>query len=172
MSSEELQSAIQATPMDFDITGTNPGVPTANTTGTGEDATVALNMDDLVFDVTATHPKIPAATASAPAAPADDGGLTFTLDFPTESMPKAVTPVRDLGLDEITLNLDKPAASGGAASPELKDEHWQEVATKLDLAKAYVEMGDKEGAREILQEVLEEGGPEQKESAQKLMAAL
>ena len=172
MSSEELQSAIQATPMDFDITGTNPGVPTANTTGTGQDATVALNMDDLVFDVTATHPKIPAATASAPAAPADDGGLTFTLDFPTESMPKAVTPVRDLGLDEITLNLDKPAASGGAASPELKDEHWQEVATKLDLAKAYQEMGDAAGAREILEEVLRDGDEQQRSAAQTLMQQL
>ncbi|WP_237246621.1 FimV/HubP family polar landmark protein [Sideroxyarcus emersonii] len=172
MSSEELQNALQATPMDFDITGTNPGVPSMNTTGTGPDATVAMNMDDLVFDVTATHPKIPAATASAPAAPADDGGLTFTLDFPTESMPKAVTPVRDLGLDEITLNLDKPAASGGAASPELKDEHWQEVATKLDLAKAYQEMGDAAGAREILEEVLRDGDEQQRGAAQTLMQQL
>ena len=37
------------------------------------------------------------------------------------------------------------------------DGQWHDAATKLDLAKAYQEMGDVEGAREILQEVLHEG---------------
>ncbi len=44
-----------------------------------------------------------------------------------------------------------------------------EVATKLDLARAYMEMGDPEGARSILQEVLEEGSREQKEEAETLL---
>jgi len=43
---------------------------------------------------------------------------------------------------------------------------------KLDLAKAYQEMGDVEGAREILQEVLHEGDDQQKSEAQSLMAKL
>jgi len=46
----------------------------------------------------------------------------------------------------------------------------EEVNTKLDLAKAYLEMGDREGAREILQEVLNEGDAGQKAEAGKLMA--
>ena len=46
----------------------------------------------------------------------------------------------------------------------------EEVNTKLDLAKAYLEMGDREGAREILQEVLAEGDDGQKAEADKLMA--
>jgi len=44
-----------------------------------------------------------------------------------------------------------------------------EVGTKLDLAKAYIDMGDPEGARSILDEVLEEGNDKQKNEAQDLM---
>ncbi len=44
-----------------------------------------------------------------------------------------------------------------------------EVGTKLDLARAYIDMGDPEGARSILSEVLEEADSEQKQIAQKLL---
>ena len=47
-----------------------------------------------------------------------------------------------------------------------------EVATKLDLARAYVDMGDSEGAREILEEVILEGNDEQKDDAQALLKKL
>jgi len=46
------------------------------------------------------------------------------------------------------------------------------VSTKIDLAKAYVDMGDKEGAREILQEVLVEGDRTQQDNAKALLASL
>jgi pilus assembly protein FimV len=52
------------------------------------------------------------------------------------------------------------------------DAHWQEVATKFDLAKVYTEMGDKDGAREILQEVIREGDAQQQQEAKALLAAL
>jgi pilus assembly protein FimV len=45
---------------------------------------------------------------------------------------------------------------------------WDETATKLDLAKAYIDMGDAEGARSILDEVLAEGTDVQKKQAQDL----
>ncbi|MGH6876736.1 MAG: FimV/HubP family polar landmark protein, partial [Rhizomicrobium sp.] len=41
-----------------------------------------------------------------------------------------------------------------------------------DLARAYIDMGDSEGAKNILREVLEEGDREQTEEAQKLMRKL
>ena len=46
----------------------------------------------------------------------------------------------------------------------------EEVNTKLDLAKAYLDMGDHEGARDILDEVIAGGDAEQKKEAQELMA--
>lgn len=44
-----------------------------------------------------------------------------------------------------------------------------EVGTKLDLARAYVDMGDPDGARSILNEVLEEGDSAQRQEARRLL---
>ena len=53
-----------------------------------------------------------------------------------------------------------------------KDDKWYDVQTKFDLAKAYQEMGDKEGAREILREVIAEGDSEQQAAAEKVLETL
>ena len=45
-------------------------------------------------------------------------------------------------------------------------------ATKLDLAEAYVDMGDADGAQDILNEVLEEGTSDQKQKAQEMLNGL
>ncbi|MDX1754953.1 MAG: FimV/HubP family polar landmark protein [Marinobacter sp.] len=47
-----------------------------------------------------------------------------------------------------------------------------EAATKLDLARAYIEMGDADGARDILEEVAIEGDDQQKAEAQDLLKTL
>jgi len=47
-----------------------------------------------------------------------------------------------------------------------------EVGTKLDLARAYMDMGDPEGARSILEEVLAEGSASQKTEARRLIDSL
>ncbi len=47
-----------------------------------------------------------------------------------------------------------------------------EVGTKLDLARAYMDMGDPDGARNILNEVLQEGSPAQKQEAQRLIDSI
>ncbi len=47
-----------------------------------------------------------------------------------------------------------------------------EVGTKLDLARAYMDMGDPDGARNILQEVLSEGSASQKQEARRLIDSL
>lgn len=47
-----------------------------------------------------------------------------------------------------------------------------ETATKLDLARAYVEMGDQEGARDILNEVVDEGNEQQQQEARSLLEQL
>lgn len=61
----------------------------------------------------------------------------------------------------------------GLASEEpVHDSHWEEVNTKLDLAKAYEEMGDLEGARELLQEVVGEGSVDLVEQARAILARI
>jgi pilus assembly protein FimV len=52
------------------------------------------------------------------------------------------------------------------------DATMTEVGTKLDLARAYIDMGDPEGARSILNEVLDEGGESQQQEARQLLEEL
>ena len=47
-----------------------------------------------------------------------------------------------------------------------------EVSSKLDLARAYIDMGDVDGARNILGEILDVGDQQQKEEAQGLLSTL
>lgn len=172
LSSAEL-SAASATPMDFDITGTHPGI--ASVGSSDQEATTALSMDDLVFDVTAVPSKAEANQEPTPSV--EDAGLAFELDFPMEikvedtpAKPAAIAP--DLGLGEISLNLGNLGAISSTNSVAPKNERWQDVATKLDLAKAYHEMGDAAGAKEILDEVLRDGDEQQRETAQTLLQQL
>jgi pilus assembly protein FimV len=58
-------------------------------------------------------------------------------------------------------------------SDDLSDARTMtEVGTKLDLARAYVDMGDPSGARSILEEVLDEGDEGQRQQAQQLLDSL
>jgi len=58
------------------------------------------------------------------------------------------------------------------APPEMEPVTMSEVGTKLDLARAYMDMGDPEGARSILDEVVQEGSASQKQEAQRLIETL
>ncbi len=81
-------------------------------------------------------------------------------------------PQAAIELDKLDLSFDPAHATFEDATPSVLDGQWHDAATKLDLAKAYQEMGDVEGAREILQEVLHEGDDEQKSEAHALLAKL
>ncbi len=101
--------------------------------------------------------------------------LEFHLDdtpapAPAPAAPAAAHPAIDL--QKLNLSFDDDRSTFEDATPSVLDGQWHDAATKLDLAKAYQEMGDVEGAREILQEVLREGDDGQKTEAQGLIAKL
>lgn len=86
---------------------------------------------------------------------------------------------QDVTSDVETGDITEEAAP--AATDELADEEdfdlsslddVDEVSTKLDLARAYLDMGDHEGTRGILEEVIAEGNDEQKKEANELMEKL
>lgn len=111
---------------------------------------------------TVVLPQSPVAKAPEPASGMD---FDFKLDEPTQA-PRAGGGAADLA--GISLDLGTPGETPGAgAAPG-----WQEVATKLDLAKAYEEMGDKDGARELLNEVIKEGDNAQQQRARSMLEAL
>ncbi|WP_163834489.1 FimV/HubP family polar landmark protein [Spartinivicinus ruber] len=70
----------------------------------------------------------------------------------------------------------KPAVAKAAPASEEQDYEFladaDEAATKLDLARAYIDMGDQDGARDILDEVMTEGNDIQKKEAQTLLDSM
>jgi len=103
------------------------------------------------------------------------GGGTQTLKIPkvdeTGVMP-LLDPTGELPTIESTRIQE--GLGGRGTDFALSDEPatMSEVGTKLDLARAYIDMGDPEGARSILEEVLQEGSNTQKQEAQRLMSSL
>ncbi|MCU7795689.1 MAG: hypothetical protein KZQ75_01025 [Candidatus Thiodiazotropha sp. (ex Myrtea spinifera)] len=73
-----------------------------------------------------------------------------------DGQPAEPLELPDVDSEEISLDLDST----------------DEVTTKLDLARAYIDMGDNEGAKSILEEVASEGSDQQKQEAEELMGTI
>lgn len=120
----------------------------------------------------------------------DDLSADLGMDL-TEEAPALEEPSVDMGLDmepaaESTTEIDlggdpdplQQLADSLDSDADLEDDEFDflsgndEASTKLDLARAYIEMDDKEGARDILEEVAQEGSDDQKAQAQELIGQL
>ena len=86
-------------------------------------------------------------------------------------------------LDRLSQSLEHPpieptftaedAALGGDDEPDFDFlSGTDEVATKLDLAQAYIDMGDADGAKDILDEVLVEGNEDQRGEAKEMLGRI
>jgi pilus assembly protein FimV len=130
--------------MDLDETGEMPAVASTD---------VDLDLDDL--------------TAALKVSEMGD-----TVDMPRDDA--TVEHVRP-GFDESdeTSEVQTMSLSPDDMSEDLHEARTMtEVGTKLDLARAYVDMGDPGGARSILEEVLDEGDESQRQQAQQLLESL
>lgn len=80
--------------------------------------------------------------------------------------------------DDFDLEIGELLDGGGAdeptgeIDPSAEPETLTELGTKLDLARAYIDMGDPEGARSILEEVIEEGDGAHRQEARQLLETL
>jgi len=110
-----------------------------------------------------------AATAIEPAALADLGD--FKIDLPALEGLDADAAIDERAvagaLGDVSL-----APAETEVAPAVDSSRWQEMATKLDLASAYEEIGDKEGARELLEEVLKGGDTAQQQKARSMLAKI
>jgi pilus assembly protein FimV len=120
------------------------------------------DLDFHLDDVDKPAPLKPQAPAREPALATEAVGAA----------PSLTRPAAALELDKLDLSFDPERSTFEDPTPSVLDGQWHDAATKLDLAKAYQEMGDLEGAREILQEVLHEGDDQQKSEAQALLGKL
>jgi pilus assembly protein FimV len=107
--------------------------------------------------------------------------LSATAETGTQSMLPATSGVDlDVGTPDAgatgsfvsTQRLEPDFLAGDSTTRDLEPITMSEVGTKLDLARAYMDMGDPDGARNILNEVLQEGSPVQKQEAQRLIDSI
>ncbi|UCE33022.1 MAG: hypothetical protein JSW68_13985 [Burkholderiales bacterium] len=118
--------------------------------------------------------------APAPEAGAAAASMDFQVDLPSldelgspagerAAAAKAEPPELDLSAISLDLGASPKSAEGDGEASADANPRWQEMATKLDLASAYEEIGDKEGARELLDEVMRSGDAAQQARARELM---
>jgi len=168
-----------STGVDLDLGATRPTLETQKLPAMGGDDTLALGGEksgagglDFNLDLGAEEKK--PAPAAKPSAPETSGGLDFdlNLDLDKKGEPSMPAEPSKVDLADISLDLGGPSEDATLLAKGGADPKWQEVATKLDLAKAYEEMGDKDGARELLKEVMKDGDAAQRGTAEQLLAKL
>jgi pilus assembly protein FimV len=174
----DLGASLPAAPagLDFDLGlgGDRAAVAAASAASAGA-AEPALSID---FNLPIGDTPAAAGATTPVAVPAMDlGAIDFDLGTKPAFEPKAAeaSKAASVDLDSISLDLGSLTGNGsgnGNGSGHAPDARWQEVATKLDLAKAYEEMGDKDGARELLKEVVKEGDTAQQQQAQTMLQTL
>lgn len=98
----------------------------------------------------------------------DSEQVSRDLSFDVEDATTAETDNFDLDAADLPTETDTPDLEFDIGDLDDIDE----AETKLDLASAYIDMGDPDGARSILNEVLVEGSEEQKNRAHELLESL
>ncbi|WP_203467198.1 FimV/HubP family polar landmark protein [Dechloromonas sp. TW-R-39-2] len=155
---------------DFSLDLDTPPANAAPAESYGTDTVVNTMLLDQAVDI--QNPSLTDATA-------DENAVEFDVKL-TDSvfLGQPATPEFDIGAINLDLSAE-PAESAPAesttapvAAASSDNAQWEEVNTKLDLAKAYEEMGDLEGARELLQEVASEGPVDLVEQAREILARI
>jgi pilus assembly protein FimV len=145
------------------------------------DADDSLDLDSpppTDIDMASLDEEIEAMTAGMDTLPVDEDEVVEatetaeTLNLEADKEPELRRD--DDKLTSSDLNISDANDDAVVAADEELDffEESDEVSTKLDLAKAYIDMGDREGAEDILNEVMEEGNDRQKSDAKVLMENL
>ncbi|WP_296234358.1 FimV/HubP family polar landmark protein [Pseudomonas sp. UBA4617] len=118
-----------------------------------------------------------------------DFDLSLSLEDDSPAAKNFASELDDVNaeLDKLSQSLESPSlephftSEDAVAQPEpepLDDLDFDffsgsdEVATKLDLARAYIDMGDNQGARDILDEVVKDGDESQRQEAEDMLSRL
>jgi len=146
-------------PTDGDLDFTLDETPVVDTQ-TEADSELEFNLDlDTDNEPTAVDIKLDLSESETSDGSAPTGGLDFDLNI-EEDLSDISSVGMDMNLDAgDAIDLDMPAGT-------------DEIGTKLDLARAYIDMGDPDGARSILDEVIDEGDDGQKQEAEQLMTQI
>ncbi|WP_426111520.1 FimV/HubP family polar landmark protein [Pseudomonas sp. DSP3-2-2] len=146
-----------------------------------------LSLDEEPLNLGESAPSQPADDLDLP----DDFDLSLADEIETDQATQAfASEIEDVNaeLERLSQNLEQPPMAKPFEAPSFTAEDvaaldddepefdflsgTDEAATKLDLARAYIEMGDSDGARDILDEVVTEGDDGQKTEARDMLSRL
>jgi pilus assembly protein FimV len=126
---------------------------------------VPVALEDADFDssmIDSENSVLPSVDMTPPAF--DLGSINFDLpESNSEESNQAANNVEELNVSATEFDMGSTGESEAESA---------EMATKLDLALAYQEIGDKEGARELLEEVKVGGSKEQQKKAAEMLSTL
>ncbi len=145
--------------------------------------------DQFGFDLSppkpaATPPQVPASIAesfdfnlidSQKSKPSASGELSLDFELDKLDVSGSGIDTPSLELPSFTIETTRTAPPESTIEmPRISDEFLGDdaVATKLDLARAYLDMGDSDGAKSMLDEVMAEGNDKQKDEARKLLTEI
>ncbi|NRH29475.1 FimV family protein [Pseudomonas sp. MS19] len=196
LSEEPVTLTDELDDFNFDFAADEPQTPAA--TPAAEDEFLLDFEDELSEDTTAITPKAEDTaefdTLDLPA----DFDLSLDETISAEDKPEAAAESFEVKLEDVSGELEQLSDSLAENQPEEIDlpdvpevtaeslaaedfdgeddfdflSGTDETATKLDLARAYIDMGDAEGAKDILDEVIAEGNDGQQQEAKELIAKL
>ncbi|MEZ5661693.1 MAG: FimV/HubP family polar landmark protein [Burkholderiaceae bacterium] len=167
--------------LDFDLDTRASAEPSLSASTESLD-TDTLDVPSLSLDLDADTPSMSMSfdtgTESGLALESDvaitsDDMSDLGLDIPSIDTLSGATAADTPEVDLSSIGLDL-APNDDAAPLEASGDgaRWQEMATKLDLASAYEEIGDREGARELLEEVLKGGDNSQQQKARAMLSKI
>jgi len=108
-------------------------------------------------------------------------GVVFDIDKSAFEIANVVEQAYMVDLSSISLDIsddgdNTPAKTAEAdevkAEPDSLTPAFEGVETKLELVAAYIDMKDKDGAKELLEEVLKEGNLSQRKRANQMLSSL
>ncbi len=162
--STPASSPTEITDFDFDLStalsapAPSPAPPASSSTS------MEVDFSSVIVKPTTKPESSVEFSVSGVGAPAVSTDISMDIGQPGDS---SVEFDFDKGSSEIVAPGSAAHAAEGGESPQ-----WDETATKLDLARAYIDMGDSEGAKSILEEVMAEGNEQQKKQAKELAAQI
>jgi pilus assembly protein FimV len=168
--SNEFSDVGDAGKLDVDATSKLRGLGAAALSGDSIDLDLDRLASALGSGDTVEQPRAEDEVFSSEVFEASQRSKRVDLDV-GEAMNGAEAPTNRLQSVSATSRTAKLKADDHAL-PEMEPVTMSEVGTKLDLARAYMDMGDPEGARSILEEVVHEGSASQKQEAQRLIETL
>jgi len=142
--SETSGAAANESALDFEFDLELPDAPAADVAGSKGGAPASASMDETSSEM--------GQSSSADKSPLAD--ISFDLDIDTAA------------------DMEAPIAASGDSADQSPADAGREMATKLELAAAYRDIGDTDGARELLEEVIKGGDSAQIEQANELLKSL